>query len=123
MQLPSAYQALCHVQVHPVATKSGGVAIRFEHPTVAGPTPGGWMNRVDDATMRVVEAPPQETAQTNDSARALVKSYTLEEVEKHDSMESAWFVHKHKVWTCHPDTFQVAFASGRHLPGLRKLYL
>ena len=35
-------------QVLPVQTREGGIALRFEHPTLAGTAVGGWMNRVED---------------------------------------------------------------------------
>ena len=35
------------VQIHPVETREGGMALQFEHPTIAGVTVGGWMNRAD----------------------------------------------------------------------------
>ena len=38
---------LVPVQIHPVETREGGVALQFEHPTIAGVTVGGWMNRAD----------------------------------------------------------------------------
>lgn len=38
---------LVHVQIHPVETREGGMALQFEHPTIAGVTVGGWMNRAD----------------------------------------------------------------------------
>ena len=37
------------VKIHPEALPGGGFGLRFEHPTVAGPTPGGWMNRAEGA--------------------------------------------------------------------------
>ena len=54
MHVSIAYQACCKlcdnvvlVQIHPVETREGGMALQFEHPTVAGVTVGGWMNRAD----------------------------------------------------------------------------
>ena len=29
-------------------TQEGGIALRFEHPTLAGTAVGGWMNRAED---------------------------------------------------------------------------
>lgn len=37
------------VKIHPQPLPSGGFGLRFEHPTVAGPTVGGWMNRGEAA--------------------------------------------------------------------------
>lgn len=35
------------LQVHAIETKGNGIALQFEHPTIAGTTVGGWMNRAD----------------------------------------------------------------------------
>ena len=35
-------------QVHPVELQDNGMALQFEHPTIAGVTAGGWMNRVEN---------------------------------------------------------------------------
>ena len=35
------------MQVHAIETKGNGIALQFEHPTIAGTTVGGWMNRAD----------------------------------------------------------------------------
>ena len=34
-------------QVHAIETKGNGIALQFEHPTIAGTAVGGWMNRAD----------------------------------------------------------------------------
>ena len=33
--------------MHAIETKGKGIALQFEHPTIAGTTVGGWMNRAD----------------------------------------------------------------------------
>lgn len=45
----------CHyrVKVHPVELEEKGMALLFEHPTIAGVTAGGWMNPVDKAAAKV----------------------------------------------------------------------
>ena len=35
------------MQVHAIETRGKGIALQFEHPTIAGTTVGGWMNRAD----------------------------------------------------------------------------
>ena len=35
------------LQVRAIETKGNGIALQFEHPTIAGTTVGGWMNRAD----------------------------------------------------------------------------
>ena len=48
---------VCGNQIHPVETREGGMALQFEHPTIAGVTVGGWMNRAG-AQPKVVQARP-----------------------------------------------------------------
>lgn len=84
------------VKVHPVASAQGALGLRFEHPTVAGPTPGGWMNpeqpaATDIEVPKAVPPPPGS-----------VKLFTMEEVEKHVTKGSAWFVHSGKVYDATP---------------------
>jgi hypothetical protein len=38
----------CGMQVQPVQTRDGGMALQFEHPTLAGTAVGGWMNRAQE---------------------------------------------------------------------------
>ena len=84
-------------KVHKEPDSRGKYAFRFEHPTVAGANPGGWMERevqkkVDEvAAVQVEEAPPKDA-----------KTFTMEEVEKHDSADSAWFVYHGKVYDATP---------------------
>lgn len=84
----------CHfrVKVKPVANPAPGspFALEFLHPTVPGPTKGGWMPPPE---------PPKEAAgaltkksKSTPAMSNLVKKYTMEEVAQHDSDDSAWFV-------------------------------
>ena len=74
---------------------SGKFCFRFEHPTVAGANPGGWM---EQEVSRVEIAPPVEKKEDTTGAT----KFTMEEVEKHDSKESAWFVYHGKVYDATP---------------------
>ncbi|BDA47084.1 Nitrate reductase [NADH] [Coccomyxa sp. Obi] len=89
----------CHyrVKVHPVELPEGGLALQFEHPTIAGVALGGWMNRADEAAKEVAEVPKLAEAQAAPKGGD-VKTFTMEEVEKHDTRESAWFVHAGQVY-------------------------
>ncbi|KAK9815051.1 hypothetical protein WJX73_005946 [Symbiochloris irregularis] len=85
------------VMIHATQSKAG-LAMRFEHPTKSGSEQGGWMER----EMGMVPASqPGEADSGANIKRALddaaLKSYTVEEVEKHDNRESAWFIHDGKV--------------------------
>jgi nitrate reductase (NAD(P)H) len=77
----------------------GRFALQFEHPTIAGPTVGGWMNRAADAAAAAVAAPPPKAAAArSDSA----KSFTMAEVEQHTTKDSCWFVVDGKVYDATP---------------------
>lgn len=50
------------------------------------------------------EPPIKDPAQTDASKGDALKIYSMEEVEKHDTRDSAWFVHKGQVRLLkHPD--------------------
>ncbi|KAG7671215.1 hypothetical protein Ndes2437B_g03830 [Nannochloris sp. 'desiccata'] len=90
------------VKIHPTPTPDGRFALAFEHPTIAGPTVGGWMNRAADkeaaaAAQTVVDIAPVTPA--NGSAARVI---SMAEVEKHDTAESAWFVYENKVYDATP---------------------
>jgi nitrate reductase (NAD(P)H) len=84
------------VKVHPRPTPEGRFALAFEHPTLAGPAVGGWMNREGGdgaAAANAVVAPPPPAG-----ARVIA----MEEVEKHDTKASAWFAHEGRVYDATP---------------------
>ncbi|KAA8499343.1 Nitrate reductase NADH 1 [Porphyridium purpureum] len=94
------------VKIHPERTKAG-FSLRFEHPTVAGPTKGGWMNPLDSEELQAATkliAEQKEKART--AARATKdpsKTYfKWDEIRKHDNEESAWIVVHEKVYDCTP---------------------
>lgn len=85
----------CKVHKEPY---KGKFCFRFEHPTVAGANPGGWMEReVAPVVTNTVAPPAEKVEETSDIAR-----FTMEEVEKHDSKDSAWFVYHGKVYDATP---------------------
>ena len=45
--LPELKKTVPAMQVHAIETRGKGIALQFEHPTIAGTTVGGWMNRAD----------------------------------------------------------------------------
>lgn len=86
------------VKLHPKPTADGRFALQFEHPTIAGPTVGGWMNRADKAAAAaevVAVAPPT-------AAAADVRVFSMDEVERHDTRDSAWFVYDGRVYDATP---------------------
>ncbi|KAL4420574.1 hypothetical protein ABPG75_010230 [Micractinium tetrahymenae] len=93
-----------HVKIHPRQTPAGQFGLQFEHPTIAGPTVGGWMNRAEDAAAAaaaaLAAAPPPPPAAANGAAGP--RLITMAEVEKHTTKESAWFVSDGKVYDATP---------------------
>nr|ACF22999.1 nitrate reductase [Chlorella vulgaris] len=89
------------VKIHPRQTAEGGFALQFEHPTIAGPTVGGWMNRAEDAEAAAAAALAAAPVAPPPGASG-AKLYTMAEVEKHDTKESAWFVSDGKVYDATP---------------------
>jgi nitrate reductase (NAD(P)H) len=81
------------VKMHPTPTADGRFALAFEHPTVAGPSAGGWMNPVEGAAKVVAPA-----VANGGSGRVI----SMAEVEKHDTADSAWFVYEGRVYDATP---------------------
>lgn len=112
------------IKIHQVAAESNmHRRIRFEHPTMAGNTAGGWMARMkghpslttpgiyldpDSAAATIISTTEPLTSGTSDASisgdsfDATKPSYTLEEVAMHDTPESAWFITKGKVYDATP---------------------
>lgn len=57
------------------------------------------MNCLIDLPQEAAEAPKLAEAQAAPMGGD-VKTFTMEEVEKHDTRDSAWFVHAGQVGTC-----------------------
>lgn len=103
-----------------------GIGIRFEHPTMAGNVPGGWMARVKEHPSLTVpgvysalgenNAPPtfvhppknsQIDKNDDDDDETLIipnaPRFTLAQVKQHATEETgAWIVVKGKVYACAP---------------------
>jgi len=90
------------VKVHP---QPGGL-VKFEHPTIAGTTVGGWMNRADGTKGRpgfAVKGEEAVVAKVVKEEKKLVsngKFFTMEEVKKHDTEEDVWIVVRDRVYDC-----------------------
>ena len=79
------------LRVHKV---NGGKELTFEQPTQPGAVPGGWM--VPKEGGAAAAAPVASAA--SGSVPSGAKTYTMEEVAKHDSEDSTWFVINGKVY-------------------------
>lgn len=91
----------CHftVKVTPKQT-SGSFALEFLHPTVPGPAAGGWMPPPKTEAPKELPRPPK--SESAPSLSSMVKTFTIEEVEKHNSEESAWIVVDNGVYDATP---------------------
>lgn len=88
----------CHfrVKVQPQQSRLPGsqFALEFLHPTVPGPAKGGWMPppQVEKSAIAAAKDAAVPKARSSPAISDMVKKYTMEEVAKHDSEDSAWFV-------------------------------
>jgi len=87
------------IKVHRCVTDAGKPALRFQHPTLAGPGNfGGWfeekaLGAADAAAAAMPPPPPPPKA-----SDASVKTFTMDEVAKHTGKDDVWFVVKNKVY-------------------------
>ncbi|CAM9533725.1 unnamed protein product [Scytosiphon promiscuus] len=76
-------------KVHPTRDDRGALALTFEHPTMPGPQPGGWMVKGEGGVM--AKAPPPKT-------RSNGKVFNLNDVQKHDNEDDCWIAVDGKVY-------------------------
>ena len=74
----------CHFKIllHTERNAEGHFGVRFEHPTQAGPQPGGWMVKPQEVvpdTKRTVAPPPIKTGKAGISLKELAKHDTAED--------------------------------------------
>ena len=95
---------------------AAGFGLQFEHPTLAGPTPGGWMNRADAPAAAAALVPSSGPATPGSRSAQL---YSMEEVEQHTTKDSCWFVVEGKVYDATPFLKEHPGAAlcGRRSPG------
>ncbi|KAF9455798.1 hypothetical protein BDZ94DRAFT_1276612 [Collybia nuda] len=83
--------------------------IRFEHPTMAGTIPGGWMQRMKDeghdvrrpVFAKAAPAPvvqPSAPTAVNMTNPEISRKITLKELQEHDKPEEPWFAVKGEVY-------------------------
>lgn len=82
----------CHFRIKMgVKELDGGVFLECAHPTIAGPSPGGWM-KAPEKKVVVAEKKKEEPSSG--------KTFTLKEIAKHNTAESAWIIVHDKVYDC-----------------------
>ncbi|XP_010670929.2 nitrate reductase [NADH] [Beta vulgaris subsp. vulgaris] len=68
----------------------GEIGIVFEHPTQPGNKSGGWMAR--ERHLEISDAPTLKRTASTPFMNTTSKMYSMSEVKKHNSAESAWIV-------------------------------
>ncbi|KAI8843019.1 Oxidoreductase, molybdopterin-binding domain-containing protein [Chytridium lagenaria] len=82
----------------------------FHHPTVAGPTPGGWMTPGDSpweynsprAVAPIAPVPVEEVKVDEDDEQEMLiwPEFTMEELSKHTTDDDCWIVVNGNVYDC-----------------------
>lgn len=99
------------VKVQLEKTARGEHVFRFEHPTQPGQQSGGWMHRTADKPVSAgfgrLDKPQGEEAEPATAAAAAAapqkldnKTFTLQEVEKHNTEDDCWIIVKNRVYDC-----------------------
>ncbi|CAL9171474.1 unnamed protein product [Musa hybrid cultivar] len=86
------------VKVNVCRPHKGEIGLVFEHPTQPGNQSGGWMAR--QKHLETSEAPTLKKSTSTPFMNTSSKQYTMSEVRKHASRESAWIVVHGHVYDC-----------------------
>lgn len=82
------------IKTKPESSQQLGLGIHCEHPTKSGGEAGGWMERE-----MLANAPPAaEVVVSSGPDTSRLPTYSPEEIERHDSHESSWFIHDGNVY-------------------------
>lgn len=76
------------------AVSEAGLSLKFEHPTQPGNVPGGWMVKDEEASPKSAEQSMSTSSSEN------LKSYTLDEITKHDKEDDCWIIYDGRVYDC-----------------------
>uniref|UniRef100_A0A7S4S2G2 Nitrate reductase n=2 Tax=Ditylum brightwellii TaxID=49249 RepID=A0A7S4S2G2_9STRA len=98
------------VKVHMDRTASGKHVFRFEHPTQPGQQTGGWMTTIAGKPEaagfgKLLEVQGEAMESAAPAAKAAAKdpskkTFTLEEIAKHNTEEDVWIIVKDRVYDC-----------------------
>ncbi|KAI9496939.1 hypothetical protein BDB00DRAFT_757493 [Zychaea mexicana] len=88
----------CWFRVKLALTREPSLSIWCEHPTLAGAEPGGWMER--ELKQEVAATTTTSTAPPPD--KSSLQTFTMAEVEPHDSETDCWIVVHDLVYDCTP---------------------
>ncbi|CAL9779047.1 unnamed protein product [Musa acuminata subsp. burmannicoides] len=86
------------VKVNVCRPHKGEIGLMFEHPTQPGNQSGGWMAR--QKHLETSEAPTLKKSTSTPFMNTATKQFTMSEVRKHASRESAWIVVHGHVYDC-----------------------
>ncbi|KAG6484257.1 nitrate reductase [NADH]-like [Zingiber officinale] len=88
------------VKVKVCRPHKGEIGLMFEHPTQPGNQSGGWMVR--QKHMATAEAPAQKLKKSTSTPfmNTAAEHYTMSQVRKHASRDSAWIIVHGQVYDC-----------------------
>lgn len=94
------------IKVHMDKTAAGEHVFRFEHPTQPGQQTGGWMTKISGKPvsagfgklLEVLEPQADIPEPAAEPAKGGKKTFTLAEVEKHNTEEDCWIIVKDRVY-------------------------
>ncbi|WOL20056.1 hypothetical protein Cni_G28858 [Canna indica] len=86
------------VKINACRPHKGEIGLVFEHPTQPGNQSGGWMAR--QKHLETSEAPTLKKSTSTPFMNTTTKQFTMSEVRKHTSRDSAWIVVHGHVYDC-----------------------
>ena len=95
------------VKVNVCRPSNGEIGLAFEHPVQPGNQPGGWMaqqKHIESAEAAGAASPPalppRSTSAATSTTNTASNQFTMSEVRKHASKDSAWIVVHGHVYDC-----------------------
>ncbi|KAJ4812619.1 Nitrate reductase [Rhynchospora pubera] len=88
------------VKINLCRPHKGEIGLVFEHPTQPGNQPGGWMARQKHLEKAEQSVPTLKKSISSPFMNTASNHYTMSEVRKHSSQDSAWIVVHGHVYDC-----------------------